>query len=391
MDNTWWFCLLFLVINVACNSQNLNQQDTSLKSTVPRPTVEVTYTYDCGEVVDISLVSEGMGWALVNCSRATSNRNLTTAEVYRLVNGNWQHVPDAPNLSGYACYQAISAISPKEFWAVGLTNGIYVCGQGNWLLHYLNGKWERVNLDREMFGNHSTGLLEVEMLDAKNGWIGGYGLIFRLKDNTWSVDLDIPPPPDSPRGFKNGVHTISMANVQNGWAVGGRLLYHYHNEKWIQWVDPLLNDIKITDIHTIEINEAWAVGIQEVGTCQGYEIYNSFILHYVDGSWYKIVPPQNEFILTSIKMVGADEGWAVGHKLDICESSTFDRKGVVLHYSDGEWQVVSTPEDKYARVVDTVMEKKIWVGGQAFSQYSMSSDQWYYKGIEPVEHVQVFK
>ncbi len=172
-------------------------------TTTPEPTetIEVRYPYDCSYIVDISLVDDLNGWAVVDCFAFVGNRAPHKGLVYRLINGHWQVMTEAPVLGpSYSCYKAVSAVSAEEMWAVGLTGGIYNCQDGNWLLHYKDGEWERVDID-SLFASAGLvpGLVDIEMLDTNNGWAIGHGTILRYQQGEWSIELKIPLDEDSSR------------------------------------------------------------------------------------------------------------------------------------------------------------------------------------------------
>jgi hypothetical protein len=358
----------------------------------PTPTVtiqapyEQTVTWRCGSVADIALVDEKTGWAVVNCSVSLPPRSLHKGIIYRLVDGNWQRVEGAPVLGPpYSCYRAISAVGPEEMWATGLTGGIYTCQWGTWVLHYKNGKWENVDIDKKLFTWHYTGLRDIYMVDAENGWAVGYGLIFRYKQGQWLVELDLPcEGSDYCHGSKYTFETINMADINEGWAGGNDgLLFHYERGKWTRWQDPIFKSATIMDIQAMHSGEAWAVGFHDVevplpGSCPHCTLTISapLIWHYVNGNWYETTPLTGEAELTSIKMSSLDEGWAVGRCVTGYTAECKDGS-LVLHYTDGHWENVMAPPEDFAHLQSTAIASldHIWIGGWGFYRY-LPSGQW---------------
>jgi hypothetical protein len=170
---------------------------------------------------------------VVNCWASVGNRTPTTGFVYHLTDGDWQLVADAPDIAGpYACYTGVSAVSDNEMWAIGLQDGVYVCQDTPWLIHYLDGEWEVVDI--ALNSSYHTGFHSIEAVDAENIWIGGRGVIFKYEKGGWSVDLKLP---DDRRG--NRFLTISMASPDEGWAwaLGGGgeaigTLFRYQDSTW---------------------------------------------------------------------------------------------------------------------------------------------------------------
>lgn len=67
--------------------------------------------------------------------------------------------------------------------------------------------------------------------------------------------------------------------------------------------------------------DGWAVG-------DPYDTHASVILHARDGVWTQVKSPTQQ-PLTSVAMLSANEGWAVG------------AGGTILHYIGGAWSVVN--------------------------------------------------
>jgi hypothetical protein len=364
----------------------------------PTPTVTIQATYEqtstwrCGSVADISLVDEKTGWAVVNCIASWPPRQFSKGLIYRLTDGSWQRIEDAPVLRPpYACYTAISAVGPEEVWATGLTGGMYTCQLGTWVLHYRNGKWENVDIDKKLFTWHYTGLRDIYMVDAENGWAVGYGLIFRYKQGQWLVELDLPCEGSSYcNGDKYPFETISMADVNEGWAGGDDgLLFHYERGKWTRWQDPIFKSATVMDIQAMHPGEAWAVGFRDVevplpGGCPrcALTISAPLIWRYADGNWHETTPLTGEAELTSIKMASPNEGWAVGWCVP-WYTAECKNGSVVLHYTGGHWENVAPPENfAHLQSIAVASLDHIWVGGWGFYQY-LSSGKWEHIELPP--------
>jgi hypothetical protein len=93
-----------------------------------------------------------------------------------------------------------------------------------------------------------------------------------------------------------------------------------------------------SSVAMVSATEGWAVGD------------NGAILHYIDGTWQGVNSPTTEN-LNSVAMVSASEGWAVG------------RDGVILHYTNGVWQEVSSPRDDYLYSVAMISATEGWAVG----------------------------
>lgn len=370
---------------------------TPVPTHIPTPTstIQATFvmssTWRCGSVADISLVDEKTGWAVVNCSASWPPREFSKGLIYHLSDGNWRRVENAPALlPPYACYMAVSAVSPEEVWVTGLGGGMYACQLGTWLLHYKNGKWENIDIDRRLFTWHYTGLRDIDMVDAENGWGVGYGLIFRYERGQWLVELDLPCEGSSYcNGNKYPFETISMASINEGWAGGDNgLLFHYERGKWTQWQDPMFESATMMDMQAMRSGEVWAVGFRDAevplpGVCSHCirDISVPCIWHFVNGGWHEITPLTGEASLTAIKMITPNEGWAVGR----CNASSDCKTGfVVLRYTNNRWKNVMAPPLDFAnpQSIDVTSSNDVWIGSWGFYRY-LPSGNWEHIELPP--------
>lgn len=256
---------------------------------------------------------------------------------------------------------------------MGLTGGVYTCNWGSWLLHYLDGNWELVELDESLFTWHWTGLRDIDMVDAENGWAVGYGLIFHYESGQWSVDLDLPPKDSGyTPGYEYAFQSISMSDVSHGWAGGDNgLLFRYENGTWTRWEDEVFESAQIMGIHALAPGEAWAVGYQ----VDGYPFSTPLAWHYTADRWQKVTLPIEKGQLLSVRMIGPDEGWLVGEHDPI--------GSIILHYIDGEWESFILPQSYNGmESVDAVNQDHVWAGGWGFYRYLPPGD-WQYIELEP--------
>jgi len=98
-------------------------------------------------------------------------------------------------------------------------------------------------------------------------------------------------------------------------------------------------DTGFTGISMVSADEGWAVGY----TVNDRDATTRpLMLHYTHGRWMQVALPASldpHTSLTSVAMVSADEGWAVGTVPPPAAGGPI--KGVLLHYSGGQWRVVS--------------------------------------------------
>lgn len=110
---------------------------------------------------------------------------------------------------------------------------------------------------------------------------------------------------------------------------------------------PNLAGITLTSISMVSASEGWAVGaptrsLQNIPPLGGPD-YGPVLLHYHNGQWTKqLAPPLvndalSNYVLRSVSMVSASEGWAVGATIPLQGVIDAGTSGVVLHYTGGHW------------------------------------------------------
>jgi hypothetical protein len=117
--------------------------------------------------------------------------------------------------------------------------------------------------------------------------------------------------------------TVQMLSPDEGWAMyaslyADTLMLHYTAGKWS--AADTLPRIGLNDLMLISPSDGWAVGSErETGLTKA-------AIAYYDGTRWTRIPDDTSFPpLSSVSMVSADEGWAVG------AAST------ILHYQRGKW------------------------------------------------------
>ncbi|MGZ3680745.1 MAG: WD40/YVTN/BNR-like repeat-containing protein [Ktedonobacterales bacterium] len=182
--------------------------------------------------------------------------------------------------------------------------------------------------------------------------IGGYG-------------KHTPPATVALFGPRIVLTSVAMVSANDGWAFGGEstrpspngetppalrgstcLVLHYNGTTWSR--HPGSACIEATSISMLSATDGWAVG-------------SNTILHYTQGDWrvdtsYALKSMQ----LESVTMVSSDEGWAVG--------SSDAPRALVLHYARGHWtpvNVAGMPGDSVSalRGIAMVSAQEGWAVG----------------------------
>jgi photosystem II stability/assembly factor-like uncharacterized protein len=101
---------------------------------------------------------------------------------------------------------------------------------------------------------------------------------------------------------------------------------------------------RLAGIDTVAAGDGWVVGWMDLGgTC-------GLIAHYSDGRWTAVSAPAVAG-LNSVRMVSADEGWAVG------------QRGLILHYSAGVWTRQPSPVATNLSSVAMLSPIDGWIAG----------------------------
>jgi photosystem II stability/assembly factor-like uncharacterized protein len=143
-----------------------------------------------------------------------------------------------------------------------------------------------------------------------------------------------------------------MVSTADGWAVGDRgTILHYLGGRWVPAASPVQADL--TSVRMLSATEGWAVG-------------GSHLLHYTAGRWAEApAPPDTSLVALDLRPTG--EGWAVGEAFGIVS---------FLHYRDGVW-LPDAPLSTYvlAKAVAGRDDGAAWAVGP-FTLFSYSARHW---------------
>jgi photosystem II stability/assembly factor-like uncharacterized protein len=262
-----------------------------------------------------------------------------------LESSDWQCYP----FGGQHCpynLTSVAMVSANEGWAVG--------GSGS-ILHYTNGTW------RSIPGPTIGVLKSISMISAEEGWAVGFSsnqgaIILHYLDGIWQT---VSSPTTIP------LHAVFMISADEGWAVGGysytpsyhctkfqAVILHYTNGAW--QVSDTPPKFILYSVAMLSAEEGWAVGGRAYNDCSFGNLEGGAIFHYIDGSW-QFDDSLTEFFnkrLFSVAVTPGQEGWAVGDA------------GVILHHSGGAWQVVNIPVDAQLAAVAMISDDDGWAVGQ---------------------------
>lgn len=241
--------------------------------------------------------------------------------------------------------QSISMTSPTEGWAVGYRSIANQPGVFPVLYHDAHGRWAPVALSQ------GGALSAVAMVSATDGWAFGTTAILRYNGIRW----------ESVASMSGGTtSSVQMLSATDGWAVGApnvvannqsitSAILHYDGTTWKAYPTPDVNGtMSLESVSFASPTEGWAVGqIVPTTTAQG----SGVLLHYSNGQWQiaETVPQADVY---SIAMTSPTEGWATGETYTLETSSEGSRLNpsgaLLLHYMDGKWvETTTNPATEY--------------------------------------------
>jgi len=116
----------------------------------------------------------------------------------------------------------------------------------------------------------------------------------------------------------------------------------------------LIRELGLNSVHFTSTDEGWAVGRDRlyVRGIFFFEFYErAVILHYNNGEWNVVPLPSkskctDNWELHSVHFPSAEEGWAVGEHRGRTQFGWIKvcERPTILHYQGGSWSVVAPPE-----------------------------------------------
>lgn len=267
--------------------------------------------------------------------------------------------------------RSVFMTASTEGWAVGDFGTI---------VHYSGGTWTKLpinlvpNLPAVAF-NYTSVFLNA----ANDAWsVGTAGAILHYDGVNWGTVTS--PTLTELTSISFGPPLTGPWNPSDGWAVGRSTtsletspsqtlnlnpvaeptVIHWNGFMWTKGIAiGATNDLY--SVFMVSAQDVWAVGGggdeggDTTATCS--TIPCPVILHYTGGSWNTITPPPGSYVLNSVYMVNANEGWAVGCAGDVAQCSPDAHElrtqdggrgsGIILHYTVtggvGAWTIFPAP------------------------------------------------
>jgi hypothetical protein len=308
---------------------------TPLQAALPTQAASPKCSLDFSPAATTTLAAStqfnGVGGTKGNNLWAVGNTSTTGSFIEQWDGARWIRI-DSPS---DASLNAVSAIGPKEAWAVGSSSG----GRGlrTAAMHWNGSRWSLTPTPNPSRGSFFTGVVEVSSSDvwavgSTGEQIGTRALAAHWDGKSWTGTVLVPP--DSVRSQLLGVTAISSTDV---WAVGWyttgsgsnpyhALLYHWDGVSWTAFPGPNVNgNVQLHSVFPVSATDVWAVG--SVGDKGLTERWNG-------SAWTFVASPSLPTILKSVSGTGTDDVWAVGNA---------GQSPVAEHWNGASWQSVSLP------------------------------------------------
>ncbi len=257
----------------------------------------------------------------------------------------------------------VSMVSADEGWAIGTSLPSNSDADKAIVMHYTGGKWVSVKTGL------SSGLTGIKMISATDGWIIGVAGIAHYDGHSWQR-VETPG--------NGGLNAMAVVSPTDIWVVGGFLyktpkqatILHYDGTHWTLVATPQVPDdyFELTSISMLSADDGWAVGVSQVDGNKGTFPRKGVILHYASGSWHiaQILP---DAYLWGIGMASPVDGWIMGNGEKQKNSELVGEGTLWWHYLDGKWisaslpTSVDPPPQSISVLADSEPYKQLWAIG----------------------------
>ncbi len=236
--------------------------------------------------------------------------------------------------------------APLNAVELGSTENGWAVGESGAIYQYSSGVWQKT-------ASPTQNTLYGMYISAKGlGYaVGAGGTILSFSDsapngNNWRV-VNSPTTAD--------LYGVAQSDLGVYWFVGNGVIVENFVGKWTVQQTP--NHATLTSVDMVNADEGWAVGYMSTDGQSGKGI----IMHYSNGQWQQFGAPFPS-PLNRVRMLDANNGWIVG------------AGGAILHYGGGHWVAVSSPTTAALHDVSIVSASEAWAVGSDLLHYS--NGQW---------------
>jgi hypothetical protein len=335
---------------------------------VPSP-LPTTTCPSCATLRSVFMVSPTEGWAVGDDGSVTPfPPGAGVGVIIHYSAGTWTG-PVSPGTAP-STLRSVFLTSSTEGWAVG---------DAGTIVHYSGGTWTKLPVNLvpslpEIDFNFNSVFLNA----ANDAWsVGSAGVIMHYDGVNWGTVTS--PSLTELTSISFGPPLSGLANPNDGWAVGRATpsllpqppnptqnpvaeptIIHWNGFMWTKGVAiGTTNDL--LSVFMLSTGDVWAVGGGGGGSPPGGGTTATcsttpcpVILHFTGGSWNTITPPPGSYVLNSVFMVSASEGWAVGCSGTVAQCSPVAHSarvaggsGIILHYTVtggvGTWAIFPAP------------------------------------------------
>lgn len=292
-------------------------------------------------LIQVSARTMSDGWAVGYAGSDAFRRTLTEHW-----NGKTWRVVASPNpgnmtniLTGVRSLTAINA------WAVGYAAGHDSVNRA--LIEHWNGKTWR-SVPAKQVGKPDSQLFAVTAISPRNIWAVGQAdtgnfrfrpLIEHWNGRAWSV-VAAPSPKLSGSGF--GLTAVSAVSATDIWAVGSDvtatgarpLAEHWNGRHWSLVNMPAPTSARISGVSMLSARNGWAVGNRLLGSAN-----RAFVEHWNGKRWAPASSPEViSANLSSVKALTPSLAWAVGYA-----PAKTGLRTLVERWNGHSWSVVNSP------------------------------------------------
>jgi hypothetical protein len=264
----------------------------------------------------------------------------------------WAVVPVPNEGNGGAFFNAVSAVSPTDVWAVGDFSN---AGGGSLPLieHWDGHSWSVQNFSvpgsdgTELTGVHAISARDVWAVGSFDGSNGFQTLTLHWNGTAWAQKTS----PNPPGGFDIHLSAVTAASSGDVWAVGRfststvreqALILHWDGTAWAQQAIPLAGGTgagnALTGVAATAAGNAWASGsVFANGT------HRTLILRWNGTRWARVTSPNpggigDHNFLAGVAALSLTNAWAVGDSSDAAGTQT-----LILHWNGTAWARVPSP------------------------------------------------
>jgi hypothetical protein len=209
-------------------------------------------------------------------------------------------------------------------------------------------------------------LYSLFMVSADDGWAVGYhGRIIRWNGTTWNNVIS-----HSVHSAEPALSSVFMVSADDGWAVGehGKII-RWNGTSWNSVTSP--TNHWLHSVFMVNADDGWAVGS---GPGPGV------IIHWDGSSWNNVTSPTTSWFY-SVFMVSADDGWAVGGDGIFFGDDGWalpgpERVGRIIHWDGSSWNNVTSPTKSGLSSVFMVSADDGWAVGNQGSIIRWNGTSW---------------